>query len=318
MPAAPGREEIRTAYRLLLGREADPGGLEHYAAMAEAGRLDFARLREIFLASEEYRTRARRRRTRVEIGGAVVVVDAEEPAFGSVIARTGRYETHVAAAVARCLSPGACFVDVGANVGAIALPAARIVGPKGRVIGFEPDPSNAALFLAGVAANGFGHVRLFSLALSDRPAVFALQGGSNGYLVPAGETDIAAQALPGDEILAGEARIDLIKLDIEGHEPRALAGLAATLARHRPWILTEFNPRCLRDHAGTTPAAFAAQLFALAPRLEVLQPDGPGPILEGAEALLSLLEARDRDAAAAGLMPPGMLHLDLLLRVGGE
>lgn len=312
----PGPADIRVAYRLLLDREPDPGGLEHYGRQAAAGELSFARLREILLASEEYRSKARQRRAKVDIGGAVVVVDPEEPAFGAHVARHGHWEPHIAAVLARHLAPGAVFVDVGANVGVMAFRAARLVGPTGKVIAFEPDPANAVLFLQGVAANGFAQVRLFPLALSDAPAVFAMQGGSNGYLVAAGTTEVMAQAIPGDELLGGEPRVDLVKLDIEGHEPRALRGLARVLARHRPWVLCEFNPRCLRAHGGTRPADFAAQLFALAgpPGVTAIRHDGREAPIGSPAALLAFWEDCDREAVASGHLPPGMVHLDLLFR----
>lgn len=315
MRPTPTADEIRTAYRLLLDREPDEAGMAFYGRLAEAGQLDFARLREILLASEEYRLRFRHRRVTVELRGAKLVVDAEDPAFGAGLAGGAPHDPLVAAVLHRLLRPAAVYVDIGANIGALALPAALRVGPRGKVIGFEPDPANASLFLAGVAANGFSQVRLFPLALSDAPGVFALQGASNAYLVPPGETDVMVQAMPGDELLAAEPRIDVVKLDIEGHEPRALAGLARTLARHRPWIVLEFNPRCLRDHGGTTPERFAEQLFALTPRVQVLHPEKE--VLADTPAdLLAAWRAANAQAVTEGGLPDGMAHLDLVFRVG--
>lgn len=316
-PSDPATEEaIRWAYRVILGREPDAGGLARYAAEARDHGLTLARLREIFLSSEEFRSRARQRVATVEMGGHVVVVDPEEPAFGAAIARHGTWEPHLGALLDRNLRPGDVVVDVGANVGVFAFRAARLVGPAGRVIAFEPDPANAALFLRGVAANRFGHVTLFPLALSDRRAVFALQGGANAWLVPAGATEVMAQAVPGDEVLATEPRVDFVKLDIEGHEPFALRGLARILALHRPLVLCEFNPRCLRDHAGQDPAGFADAIFALAGDVTAIGHDGTETPVVGAGALLALWEREDRRATESGLLPAGMLHLDLLFRPG--
>lgn len=310
-------QDIRAAYRLLLGREADEEGLAHYGRLAEEGRLTLERLREILLSSEEYRRRHRARRRQVDLGGVTVVVDPEDPAFGRVIAASGTWEPHVAAAILRLLEPGGVFVDVGANVGAMAFRAARRVGPGGKVIAFEPDPLNASLFLQGVAANGFTQVRLHPVALSDAPAVFALQGGSNAYLVEAGATDVMAQAMRGDDLLRGETRIDLIKLDIEGHEPQALRGLRETLTWRRPWVLVEFNPRCLREHIGERPEAFAAELFALSPSIAAIRPGGRTDSFAGPEALMAFWSDCDREATRSGALPAGMLHLDLLFRAGG-
>lgn len=316
-PTDPATEEaIRWAYRVIFGREPDAGGLARYAAEARDHGLTLARLREIFLASDEFRTRARQRVATVEMGGHVVLVDPEEPAFGAAIARDGSWEPHLAALLDRHLRPGDVVVDVGANVGVFAFRAARLVGPAGRVIAFEPDPANAALFLRGIAANGFAHVALLPLALSDRRAVFALQGGANAWLAPAGATEVMAQALPGDEALATEPRIDFVKLDIEGHEPFALRGLTRILALHRPLVLCEFNPRCLRAHAGQDPVGFAAAVFALAGAVTAIGHDGTETPVAGPDALMALWGAEDRLATESGRLPAGMLHLDLLFRPG--
>ncbi len=314
VPVTP--EEIRFAYRLLLGREPDPGGLAHYSAMARQAGLTPEGLREILMASEEYRRRARQRVVEVPIGDYRVIVDPMEPCFGAVVARDRSWEPHIAAVIGRVLSPGGVHVDIGANIGITAFRAARCVGPSGKVIAFEPDPTNAALFLRGVAANGFGNVTLFPLALSDRREVFAMQGGSNGYLVPAAQTDIAIQAIPGDDLLAAEPRIDLVKIDIEGHEPAALRGLTQTLARHRPQLLCEFNPRCLRDHAGVALEDFAAQLFALAPEVTAIEHDGRETRFGAAADLGAFWRHCNARAVATGFLPDGMVHLDLLFRPG--
>ncbi|HYF09655.1 MAG TPA: FkbM family methyltransferase [Acetobacteraceae bacterium] len=315
-PAPLGEDEIRFAYRLLLDREADPAGLAHYVAMARRIGLTPGRLREIMLASDEYRQRNRRRVQPVEVGDHVVVVDPMEPCFGVIIARYHGWEPHIAAVIGRLLTAGAVHVDVGANVGITAFRAARLVGEGGKVIAFEPDPNNAALFLRGVAANGFRHVTLFPLALSDRRAVFSLQGGSNGYLVPPEWSDLAIQAIPGDDMLDREPRVDLIKLDIEGHEPAALRGLAHTIARHRPWVLCEYNPLCLRDHAALDQAEFAAQIFAMTPAATAIEHDGRETRLGSAAELVGFWQDCNARAVAGGLLPDGVVHLDLLFRPG--
>ena len=316
-PSAPATEEqIAWAYRTILDRDPDPGGLAHYAARARTDGMTLRRLRETLLVSTEYRRVAREHVTRVDIGGAVVMVNAEDPHFGATIARHGEWEPQLKAILARHLSPGSVFVDVGANVGVLSFRAARLVGERGKVLAFEPDPQNASLFLRGLHANAFEQVTLFPMALSDRRATFSLVGGSNANVTTPGETDVVAQAVPGDAILGQEPRIDLVKIDIEGHEPAALRGLAATLARHRPLVLAEYNPRCLRDHAGMDHAAFAAQLFALTPEVTAIEHDGRETVLRSAAALASFWEERNANAVATGFLPDGMLHLDLLFRPG--
>src|ERR1041384_4740673 len=46
--------EVRSAYRWILGRDADPHGLEHYAGLLRSGEVEVADLREILLSSPEF------------------------------------------------------------------------------------------------------------------------------------------------------------------------------------------------------------------------------------------------------------------------
>lgn len=309
--------DIHCAYRLLLDRVPDPASLAHYAREAREGRLTHIILRDALMGSPEFGDRRLSgRHITVDIGGAVVVViDPDEPCFGRSIALHGTWEEQLATVLARNLRPGDVMVDIGANVGVMSFRAARLTQSSGRVIAFEPDPANAACFLRGVAANGFPHVTLFPLALSDAPGLFGLQGGSNGYLTGAGGSAVMIQAMRGDDFLAAEPRIDFIKLDIEGHEPQALAGLARTLARHRPMVLCEFNPRCLTDHIGAAPEAFAAQLFALTSSVVAIEHDGTETGCANAPALIKHWATCNKRAVISGHLPNGMVHLDLLFRV---
>jgi len=46
-----------------------------------------------------------------------------------------------------------------------------------------------------------------------------------------------------DDVLADASRIDMIKIDVEGHEDAVLAGATAVLEKHRASILVEFEHR---------------------------------------------------------------------------
>src|SRR6266699_2559349 len=68
----------------------------------------------------------------------------------------------------RFLRPGDTFVDVGANIGLFTLIAARLVGPQGRVLSFEPTPETFARLTKNVQTNRLENVSCQQLALSDR------------------------------------------------------------------------------------------------------------------------------------------------------
>jgi len=72
-------------------------------------------------------------------------------------------------------------------------------------------------------------------------------GGSNGQIKndsqPVGHLWI--QSVIIDQLLESEERIDVIKMDVEHHEPFALRGMDKIVKKHRPIIFTEFHPRTL-------------------------------------------------------------------------
>ena len=83
-----------------------------------------------------------------------------------------------------------------------------------------------------------------------------MSDASNTILDTVPEDDSATryvQSVVLDDRLRELSRLDLIKLDIEGYELVALRGLERSVARHRPTLVVEFNPRCL-ERQGHEPA----------------------------------------------------------------
>ena len=307
--------DIEAAYRLILGRSPDRGGFDIYRDHAENG-MTLRQLRQHFLQSEEFRqTTGFEIPVRVDSGGITFAVDANEPEFGRQIAEHGTWEPHLIEVLKRELGTGDVFVDVGANIGVMSFNAAAIVGPAGRVLAFEPMEDNILRFITGLAANKFANVKLFPFALSSERSTFAIQGSSNGYLMPKEAGSKQALALRGDDILIDEPRIDFVKIDIEGHEPYALDGLRETLKKHLPKILCEFNPRCLRDHIGRDPLEFAKQLFQLTDHIDAIDWDGTIVPVSDADTLIRVWHRQNESAVQTGRLPDGMAHLDLLLQV---
>jgi FkbM family methyltransferase len=308
-------DDVRSAYRLILGREPDGAGYANYLAMLANRPLTTREVCTSFLSSTEF-IASRQAGQKVDLGDVFVVVDPTEPQFGRAMAGGSIWEPHVVGCIQANLSEGHVFVDVGANVGVMSFKAARVVGPAGKVISFEPNEDNARLFLQGLLANRFNAgVRLYRFALSDRADIFDLEGGANSYLSAPQLGVRLAQSVRGDEILAAEPAVHLIKLDIEGHEPLALRGLAETISRHRPAILCEFNPRCLENYSGSNPEQFAAQIFELAREVQIMENDGQITVARRAADLMRMWRRKNLQAAEKGTLPEGMLHFDLFFRI---
>ena len=310
-------EDVYYCYRLLLEREPDPEGARQWAELIAQGLISLPALVDGFLHSPERRAlEARRREPRqVELEGFRIWVRPSDPHIGLPIARDRSYEPHVTRAVRSRLRPGDTFVDVGANVGYFSLLAATLVGEHGRVIAFEPRADNVDLMRRSAADNGFTQIEVHAWAVAERTQDLAFFASgevqSSGRLMQEHETgsDLVptVRAVALDETLAAEPRVDLVKMDIEGAEPRALAGMRALLRRHRPTLLTEFCPELLRATSGVEPRAYLDSLAA-DHELFVIPHDGGtelGPLAP--ERIVALHAAS------------GRTHLDLAAcpRVGG-
>src|SRR5438874_8565674 len=81
------------------------------------------------------------------------VPDLREPiAFHLLV--NGAYEPETQNLLLRVLPVGGVFVDIGANVGTFAIPAAKHVGPSGRVVAIEASPTVFKVLEKNVALNG--------------------------------------------------------------------------------------------------------------------------------------------------------------------
>jgi FkbM family methyltransferase len=145
------------------------------------------------------------------------------------------------------LQEGQVFLDIGASVGFYTLFAARRVGRKGRVFSFEPDPMTFESLSRSVRRNGFDWARCINAALSDREGTmpfYTVSDGSAHSLVPeikrrakrySGQVPVRVTRLDDldREGVLDVPSIDLIKIDVEGEEPRTVAGMVKTLERFR-------------------------------------------------------------------------------------
>lgn len=142
------------------------------------------------------------------------------------------------------LRPGDVFLDVGANVGFFSVVAARVVGPTGRVVAFEPLPSVAKLLRRTAAANGFKNMEVVEAAVarsSGEASIAALPDTAYSHLID-GAREVDSSHGQWHAFRVKTVSLDdyvgrhigntprLIKMDIEGTELEALAGAQRILS----------------------------------------------------------------------------------------
>lgn len=182
----------------------------------------------------------------------------------SFLAEAMRHRETYAELFQRLLRPGMTVVDGGAHVGLYTVLAARGVGPLGRVIAVEPDLYNLAALSANVDPAA-GNVEIVAEALAEGAGTaqfYEARSTIGSSLIDRGDARARmVRTTSVDLLLEGRAVESLlVKLNIEGAEPRALAGMRNVLARvDRVAILIEVNPPLL-DAAGTKVEALVGRL----------------------------------------------------------
>jgi len=176
--------------------------------------------------------------------------------------------------------PGSVVLDIGANTGAFSLLAARLVGSEGEVIAVEPVPESLACISRMAQLNGVANIRTVQAAVGDQQGTALLHlssigTGMHSLAAEAGEGALPVRLVTVDSLVSALqlARVDFIKIDVEGWEPQVLRGMADTLRRFSPTLVVSAYHR--PDHAELLPrllqdAGYVTRVRRLAPGLELV------------------------------------------------
>jgi FkbM family methyltransferase len=188
----------------------------------------------------------------------------------------GSCEPEVAHLMFRVLREGDLAVDAGANVGFFTVLMARLVGPTGCVVAFEPAAANLEKLRRNLALNYLGNVDVRPTALWDSAGEMPFWYGHDTgacslaqYHEAAGSVVVRTETL--DDCLDMTPR--LIKLDVEGAEERALLGgerwLNWARAQQVPYVTCEMNEDALvamgssKESVRVLMRRFGYQMFVL-------------------------------------------------------
>lgn len=203
----------------------------------------------------------------------------------------GQHERATTYQIEKLVKPGMTVLDIGAHVGYYSRRLARLVGRQGRVLAFEPHPRIFATL--EINLRRFENVIPLQMAVSDVDGKAELHdylmmsaSGSLHYdeglrrlqQASLGQSDVApriAQNFPSqtfsvpttrvDTCLAnlGIETVDVIKMDIEGAEIRALQGMSETIVRSPSLVLVmEYNPQALRA-SGADPVEAVRRVLSM-------------------------------------------------------
>ena len=170
----------------------------------------------------------------------------------------GYFESHLTYLIQQILQRGDLVVDVGANVGYIALWMARAVGDTGCVLAIEPVRLAYDRLIQNIERNRMRSIRCVQCAAGSH------EGNLQIWVVPhklwlssvfnkAHEQGLleTIRVAPVDTIVAESlnedalSRIAFVKIDVEGYEPPVLDGMPQVLSRSQPILWIEVNPPVL-------------------------------------------------------------------------
>jgi FkbM family methyltransferase len=173
---------------------------------------------------------------------------------------------------------GDVVLDLGANIGYFTILASKLVGPRGKVYSFEPEPTNFQYLSKNIELNGYANAFAFQKAVSDRPGttqLFVCSYDSGHHTINQYDgisayrrgrksemRSIEIDTVSIDDFLRDKTdRVDIIKMDVEGAEALALSGMKETLTRNRAIkVFLEFFP-LLMVKMGSSPEAYAKSLL---------------------------------------------------------
>jgi FkbM family methyltransferase len=152
------------------------------------------------------------------------------------------------------LKPGDIAFDVGANVGWHSLALASIVGPRGRVLAFEPAPVDRALLAVNIAANHYKNIEIYESAVTDfvGQALFTCfrSPGVHHLLRDDSPSDGEVFEVPTitlDSVAFDRNLPSFLKIDVEGGEYKVLMGARRLLVERRPVIVAEVRRGLIWD-----------------------------------------------------------------------
>lgn len=208
----------------------------------------------------------------VDASGRPFLIDLRDTVIGQAILYDGVWEPEKSQLFNVLIRPGDRVVDVGANIGYYSVVFGSLAGARGRVLCIEPDPDNARLARRNVRLNRLAKtVSIVQAAAGAKKGTLGLypragianRGDHRTWSDGEQGRGVVVKMVAVDDCVRDWPSVQTIKMDIQGYESHALAGMRHTLAdNHEIVLVTEFWPSSIR-RAGGEPRGFLNNLHGL-------------------------------------------------------
>jgi len=159
--------------------------------------------------------------------------------------------------LSRELKKGMICLDIGSNIGYFALLESKKVGNTGKIIAIEPSPMNFKQLKKNVMLQENSNIEIHNFACGDYDGLtkFSVSEISNWSRI-VGEKDLGSDKILSivdipikkmDSFLETNplSTIDVIRMDVEGHECQVIKGMLNTINKYKPLVVLEFHTSIL-------------------------------------------------------------------------
>jgi FkbM family methyltransferase len=312
-PENPKSAQIAFLYEALLGRKVDQQGMADWLRLWES-QPDWhvSKIANLIMTAPEFRMH---HPVRPDSGPAYQVY----PYFSSKLAfrpddwmlqeivQGGLYERYVLEAFLETITPASRVLDLGANIGTFTIAAAE---KAKHVVAIEMSPENARLLAINIHLNNLSNVTVLPCGVAETLRAITFESvKSSAYVenntITLDNYPLIDQALgiPLDIILEFSTA-DIIKIDIEGYEYKAIAP-SKLIWKQRPAVFMEFHPELLQRVSGIEPEILAELFFGNGYAATILHRD---MTREAVGRNLDLLMTRAREYLSRRIT-----HLDVMM-----
>lgn len=150
----------------------------------------------------------------------------------------GEYEPYTTKLIEEHVKPGDVCVDVGASIGYVSMVLARQAGSKGKVYSIEPTENQFEYLKRNIEVNGYTDIITpLNIGAWGEKGNVELKINSGNRIVP---VDALDNLLP--------AKVDFIKIDVDGAEPEVLKGLERTIQSNTDLkMVIEYYPGYIKN-----------------------------------------------------------------------
>lgn len=198
--------------------------------------------------------------------GHKLILDSRDLSLAPHIILDGYWEKWITNVFQSSVKEGMTVVDIGSNIGYYSLLAADAIGPNGKLVCFEANPSLSSIVFHNLCLNGFQDrsiVESKAVYSSSQKLQFKIYENYLGSSSLWGNdeqaemyrdklTTVEVDSISLDEYFSDDEIVDVIKIDAEGAEPFIIQG-AEKLIQRNPNILIimEFSPSAINHSLGS-------------------------------------------------------------------